>query len=115
VKTRIAVTPSQGVDFVPVSYGSGPTLGFDVIDFKVTNRSLLHPVFLRSVGAEGQGTAGAPAACDVLVQTIRDGRSEQEHIDAVVKLARDFVPRSEDVRSLQASWLKHKDDDGGAA
>ncbi len=53
----------------------------------------------------------APAACDLIIETIREGRSEQEHVDAVLKLARDFVPRSENLRSLQASWLTRDGND----
>jgi len=51
----------------------------------------------------------APAACELIVRSIREAWSEQEHVDAVLQLARDFVPRSEDLRTLQASWLT-KDD-----
>jgi len=48
----------------------------------------------------------APAACALIVRSIREAWNEQEHNDAVLKLARDFVSRSEDLRAIQAGWLE---------
>jgi len=57
VKVRARQTLTHGPFFAIGDY-SPPVEEYDAVALMVTNRSLLHPVFLRKIGGEGRDPAG---------------------------------------------------------
>ncbi|MEO6795375.1 MAG: hypothetical protein ABI401_13365 [Candidatus Dormibacter sp.] len=70
----VKITSRQTLDHGPfVSFGGSPSASgdpFDAIEFTVTNRSLRDPVFVRSVGVVGRGTADEEVRVEGHLRTV---------------------------------------------
>jgi hypothetical protein len=72
VKVRARQTLTHG-PFFAIAAGpdvyAPPVEEYDAVAFTVTNRSLLHPVFLRKIGAEGRDPAGNPVTVEAWLKS----------------------------------------------
>jgi hypothetical protein len=68
VKVRARQTLTHGPFFAIGDYAP-PVEEYDAVAFTVTNRSLLHPVFLRKIGAQGRDPAGELVTVDAWLKS----------------------------------------------
>lgn len=71
IATLVKVRARQTITYGPfILYeGSPPIEKYDAVAFMVTNHNLLHPVFLRKIGAEGRDPAGEPVKVEAWLKS----------------------------------------------